>query len=132
MNKSQSIDKGRRTIIPLACALFAGAALFLLSSCGKGGGESKPPDIDYYTCTMHPSVRSQDPDGKCPICGMDLVPVKKMAAQASPAEGSAMAIGSTADQPHEFTVSLDRQQMIGVTYATAENRPLRRTVRAVG
>lgn len=37
-----------------------------------------------------------------------------------------------ADQPHEFTVPLDRQQMIGVTYATAEMKPLRRTVRAVG
>jgi membrane fusion protein, copper/silver efflux system len=43
----------------------------------------KPPDVDYYTCTMHPSVRSQDPDGKCPICGMDLVPVFKKDAEAS-------------------------------------------------
>jgi len=40
--------------------------------------------------------------------------------------------GADADQPHEFTIPLDRQQMIGVTYATAEPRPLRRTVRAVG
>ena len=43
----------------------------------------KPPDVDYYTCTMHPSVRSQDPDGKCPICGMDLVPVMKKDAEAN-------------------------------------------------
>ncbi|MBM6992794.1 MAG: efflux RND transporter periplasmic adaptor subunit [Prevotella sp.] len=27
-----------------------------------------------YTCTMHPSVK-QDHPGKCPICGMDLVPM---------------------------------------------------------
>ena len=27
-----------------------------------------------YTCSMHPQVR-QDPPGKCPICGMDLIPV---------------------------------------------------------
>jgi Cu(I)/Ag(I) efflux system membrane fusion protein len=37
-----------------------------------------------------------------------------------------------ADQPSEFTIPLDRQQMIGVTYATAETMPLRRTLRAVG
>ena len=29
----------------------------------------------WYTCSMHPQVRSNDPKGKCPICGMDLIPV---------------------------------------------------------
>ncbi len=116
--------------------------LSILAGFGGLGGCSKPhaaasaaaSDIDYYTCTMHPSVRSQDPDGKCPICGMDLVPVKKMAAQAKPAEGGPIATdaGLAAGQPHEFTIPVDRQQMIGVTYATAETRPLRRTLRAVG
>ena len=38
----------------------------------------------------------------------------------------------SADQPHDFTIPLDRQQMIGVTYATVETKPLQRTVRAVG
>jgi len=28
-----------------------------------------------YTCSMHPSVRLPDPDAKCPICFMDLIPV---------------------------------------------------------
>ncbi|HZO91684.1 MAG TPA: heavy metal-binding domain-containing protein [Chthonomonadaceae bacterium] len=28
-----------------------------------------------YTCPMHPEVRSDKP-GKCPKCGMDLVPMK--------------------------------------------------------
>lgn len=28
-----------------------------------------------YTCSMHPSVRLQDPKAKCPICFMDLIPV---------------------------------------------------------
>lgn len=31
-------------------------------------------EVDYYTCTMHPSVKQQEP-GECPICAMDLVPV---------------------------------------------------------
>ena len=29
-----------------------------------------------YTCAMHPQVRLYDPDAKCPICGMSLIPVK--------------------------------------------------------
>ena len=36
-------------------------------------GSEKP---QQYTCPMHPDVRSDDPNGTCPICGMDLVPVK--------------------------------------------------------
>ena len=41
--------------------------------------------------------------------------------------------GETApDQPREFTIPLDRQQLIGVTFATAQTRPLKRTLRALG
>lgn len=34
------------------------------------GGEPQ-----MYTCSMHPSVRLPDPEAKCPICFMDLIPV---------------------------------------------------------
>lgn len=74
--------------------LFALAAVMLvagISGCASGGGccgsggpvetkegaAGKPADVSYYTCTMHPSVRSSDPKGKCPICGMNLTAVKK-------------------------------------------------------
>ena len=99
-----------------------------------------PPDVDYYTCTMHPSVHSHDPHGKCPICGMDLVPVKKSSAvlnqsAASTNNMSAMDPGAAKDSeetPAEFSVSVKRQQQIGVTYAAVERRPFTHTVRAVG
>src|SRR6516162_2718173 len=65
----------RLTLHILAIALAA----LPLASCKKGDTGGKPADVDYYTCTMHPSVKSQDPKAKCPICSMDLVPVMKKA-----------------------------------------------------
>ena len=122
--------------IPFTLIFSCLAGFAVLAGCSKPKptGAAVASDIDYYTCTMHPSVRSQDPDGKCPICGMDLVPVKKADAQAKTTEGSAMAIDAAAgpDQPREFTIPLDRQQMIGVIYSTVETKPLKRTLRAVG
>jgi membrane fusion protein, copper/silver efflux system len=43
-------------------------------------GHKHEDDIDYWTCSMHPFVK-QDGAGKCPVCGMDLTPVKKQTAQ---------------------------------------------------
>lgn len=36
---------------------------------------ASPSETQIYTCSMHPSVRLPDPDAKCPICFMDLIPV---------------------------------------------------------
>lgn len=32
-------------------------------------------EVSSYTCPMHPHYIATDPNGSCPICGMDLVPV---------------------------------------------------------
>lgn len=37
-----------------------------------------------YTCSMHPSVRLPDPDAKCPICFMDLIPVTDQSGASDP------------------------------------------------
>ncbi len=37
------------------------------------GSEAAGPQM--HTCSMHPQVRLPDPDAKCPICFMDLIPV---------------------------------------------------------
>ena len=136
--------------IPLLIALVA--LLFVAASCGKSGGSRKPSNVDYYTCTMHPSVKSQTP-GKCPICSMDLVPVMKRGgeeakSQASPQTQDVKSGGEMKDMPgmpgmktggetkgpqiSEFVVPVERQQQIGVTYAKVERKPLRHTIRAVG
>src|SRR6267154_6813761 len=72
----KAISKPLFAIVPLALLALT---LFLVS-CGKTSSSAKPDNVDYYTCTMHPSVRSQDPKAKCPICSMDLVPVRKKSA----------------------------------------------------
>src|SRR6056297_1760176 len=41
----------------------------------SGDSQSKPT---IWTCSMHPQIRRDGP-GSCPICGMDLVPVKESA-----------------------------------------------------
>src|SRR5437870_1613479 len=104
-------------------------ALLLVSPACSRSKFTKPPDVDYYTCTMHPSVHAEAP-GKCPICGMDLVPVmKKDSGAATP--GSTSSPGGTTSA-HEFVVPVERQQQIGVSYATVTRGPLHHTIRAVG
>jgi Cu(I)/Ag(I) efflux system membrane fusion protein len=100
---------------------------------------SVPTDgVAYYTCTMHPSVKSHDPKAKCPICSMDLTPVFKHAQDDPPGHGPAMESGANApdasrsDAPTEFTVPFERQQQIGVTYGAVEKQPFQRTIRAFG
>src|SRR5437867_8994159 len=104
--------------------VFAG---LLLVSCRKGGSATKPADVDYYTCTMHPSVKKQSPTDKCPICSMDLVPVKKKGVGAL--ENSHAPDASRSNAPDEFTVPVRRLQQIGVTYAAVEKRSFQHSIR---
>lgn len=113
------------------CLVSTLLAVALLSGCDQqSGSTTSSRDIDYYTCTMHPSVHSHDPKAKCPICSMDLEPVLRM--ETAPANDNSAVRGSAAAGFHEFTVPVERQQQIGVTYAPARIAPLHRTIRAVG
>jgi Cu(I)/Ag(I) efflux system membrane fusion protein len=77
---------------------------------------------------------------------MDLVPVKKKGAGLPPTAAqesnqaqmenmpgmAASSGGTNAEQSSEFTVPVERQQQIGVTYGKIEKRPIVITIRAVG
>src|SRR6266478_2793073 len=81
MTKSLSMTQSSRARwAALALALVTGFTALFLTSCKRGGAGGKPADVDYYTCTMHPSVKKQSPTDKCPICSMDLTPVMKKGA----------------------------------------------------
>lgn len=55
--------------------ILAIAAILFFNSCKSKNEAPQDPDT-YYTCSMDPQVVEYKP-GKCPICKMDLTPVKK-------------------------------------------------------
>jgi membrane fusion protein, copper/silver efflux system len=50
-------------------------SLLMISSCKKEEHQYAAAEF-YYTCPMHPSVRSDKP-GACPVCNMELVKVER-------------------------------------------------------
>ncbi|MEO8901776.1 MAG: efflux RND transporter periplasmic adaptor subunit [Polyangiaceae bacterium] len=97
-------EESRRT------AQMSAASSALPSPANAG----EPSAVDHYTCSMHPSVHQHGP-GKCPICGMDLVPVSKQGQE-------------------QGVVLLDeaRRQLIGVRTGLVTEGPMQRTFRALG
>ena len=112
-----------------------GLSLLTLTACSRKASESMASDsnVAYYTCTMHPFVRSQDPKGKCPVCGMDLVPVYKSAGtpgSAPTTNAAPVAAGSSVDSNGVVNLTPERLKEIGVTTEVVTKRRLTRSVRA--
>lgn len=112
----------RSRIVAVAMvAAIAVAALMFRHTLVAWFAASPPPTaavedsaIDHYTCSMHRSVHESKP-GKCPICGMELVPVEK----AQQAQG-------------EVVIPSARQQLIGVRTSLVSEGPFVKDVLAVG
>jgi membrane fusion protein, copper/silver efflux system len=70
----------RRNIIFIIAALFTGIFIGWLFFHSSGKNEKRPDQLTetvkgtIWTCAMHPQIRMTKP-GKCPICGMDLIPL---------------------------------------------------------
>ena len=90
---------GRARTIVLLLGLVAASAW--LPACGNKGPAEKAPQAQQpggetpggatpaatkYTCSMHPEVTATAP-GKCPKCGMDLVPVEASTTGSDSAHG---------------------------------------------
>ena len=94
----QTSRGGFRVLIYL---LLAAAPAALIAGCGDSesvdtsdGGETA--QVQLWTCGMHPNVISEEP-GQCPICGMNLTPVKRTEEASEQATAGA---GHEADAKH--------------------------------
>jgi len=136
--------------VPSRCSLLV-LILVGLGACSKPANPVGSANVDYWTCAMHPSVRSQN-SGKCPFCGMDLMPVMSQRRESSvPAvnshssgdhlasgqqegskKGSAKGDNIDNSNPKRFFVPIQRQQQFGVTYTEARRRHMRLRIRSVG
>ncbi|MCA9673051.1 MAG: efflux RND transporter periplasmic adaptor subunit [Myxococcales bacterium] len=76
-----------------------------------------------YTCGMHPNVVQEGP-GKCPICGMDLTPMKSSTGGGGGAKGAASS--------KTLTIDPVVVQNMGVRVAKVKRRDLTREVRTIG
>ncbi len=101
----------------MACRVSLMLLMTVLVACSKPASSIPIAEVDYWTCTMHPAVHAEAA-GKCPICGMDLVPVTRRTEETS--------------KPGEFIVPIQRQQQIGVTYAEVRRRHMQFEIRSVG
>jgi Cu(I)/Ag(I) efflux system membrane fusion protein len=80
------IENYKIVLIMLLTGLFLGWLLFHSSgrraysgdnSESVAGNVHSDEKATIWTCSMHPQIRSDKP-GKCPICGMDLVPLSSL------------------------------------------------------
>jgi len=91
--------------------------------------------VQLWTCGMHPNVITEEP-GQCPICGMNLTPMKNTAE----AEEQAVAEQAMDERAEDAAPSPGASividpatiQNIGVQTAAVQERPLTRSIRTVG
>jgi len=132
--------------MPYSKQIFTGLAIALcvlllqpLSSWIHGGGKylhehehdheheslasATEQEKQLYTCSMHPFI-IRDKPGTCPICGMDLVPVRETPGRKEEEEGDG--------ENKVITINPATQQNMGVRTALVGKRQINHTIRTVG
>jgi len=72
---------GLKTVVTVGIVFLIIGLMFGNSSDSSNTGKTtknkhtQEDNIKYWTCSMHPQIKAEK-SGDCPICGMDLIPVK--------------------------------------------------------
>jgi Cu(I)/Ag(I) efflux system membrane fusion protein len=115
-----------RKLLPVGMFLAAGVALIVLLGLAQRLGWLRATEATanavaaaagtIFTCPMHPQIRQPAP-GRCPICGMELVPAASGAADLN-----------------EFSVKIEpaQRRLANIQTAKAELGTLEATLRTVG
>jgi len=86
------------------------------SDVGAKGVATQQSAIQKWTCAMHPQIIMDKP-GRCPICGMDLIPMAQEAA---------------VTKPRELAVSEETIKLMEIETSVVERRFVATEVRMVG
>ncbi len=79
-------DKYVTSILLVAAGLFLGWLIFRPAKIDEHNAlhnSESSEKTSVWTCSMHPQIRSDKP-GKCPLCGMDLIPVSTESGASDP------------------------------------------------
>jgi Cu(I)/Ag(I) efflux system membrane fusion protein len=98
-------------------------AVFALGRCTAGTRQetaasethNSETETQWWTCSMHPQIKLPKP-GKCPICGMDLIPLKT----------------GGEDHPRELTLGAETVKLLQMETAPVERKFVETDVRMVG
>lgn len=82
------------------------------------GGHEDHNHEQVYTCPMHPNIKQNEP-GTCPICGMDLVPIKTETSMGSMNEES-------------IKISQASRRLAGIEIEKVQKTTAYQNIRAVG
>ncbi len=70
-------------IIIVSLIIGISSGLFMIKGCGtetinlsQKAGKESTESILFWTCSMHPQIKQNGP-GRCPICSMELIPMKE-------------------------------------------------------
>jgi len=132
-NSNQPTFAGRHAILIAIGALVLGLGIGIamhraMTPGAPTSGPSGPPvaasadesGVTDWTCSMHPQIHREKP-GKCPICGMDLIPVKKNAAA-----------GLGTNESRSLTVTPEARALMNVQTVPVARQFVTAEVRLVG